>query len=163
MVDFRPEKADFRAERAWGRMDGRTIESPPVFFRTSSPFGAAALLPLQFTIMQSRERGSLTTYCPWATCSPSLSPSLHYFTKPYHFHSRLFLFFNEWQRSKLIQKNWISFLKSLIKTKKIVAQHNSEFTGMPFHSLRFEYNNCFPLGWLRITFMQNSFRILKNR
>ena len=41
-VDFRPERADFRPERAWGthgRTDGRTNESPPVFYRTSSPSG----------------------------------------------------------------------------------------------------------------------------
>ena len=47
-VNFRPERADFRSERAWGdeRTDGRTDrmtnESRPVFYRTSSPFEAAA-------------------------------------------------------------------------------------------------------------------------
>ena len=54
------------------RTHGRMNESPPVFYRNSSP---ARLLPcflsLQLTIMQSRpwQRLSLTTYCPWATCS----------------------------------------------------------------------------------------------
>ena len=43
-ADFRPERADFRPVRAWGgrthgRTDGRTNESPPVFYRTSSPSG----------------------------------------------------------------------------------------------------------------------------
>ena len=43
-VDFSPEKADFRPERAWGgrtneRTNGRTNKSPPVFYRTSSPWG----------------------------------------------------------------------------------------------------------------------------
>ena len=43
-VDFRPERAGFRPERAWGGwtdgwMDGQRNESPPVFYRTSSPSG----------------------------------------------------------------------------------------------------------------------------
>ena len=43
-VNFRPERADFRPERAWGgrtdeRTNRRTNESPPVFYRTSSPSG----------------------------------------------------------------------------------------------------------------------------
>ena len=50
-ADFRPERADFRSERAWGgidrwtdgrndeQTDGMTNESPPVFYRTSSPSG----------------------------------------------------------------------------------------------------------------------------
>ena len=39
-ADFGPERADFRSERALGgRMDGRMNESPPVFYRTSSPSG----------------------------------------------------------------------------------------------------------------------------
>ena len=49
-----------------GRMDGRTDgrtdvmtnESPPVFYRTSSPSGPLpCFLSLQFTIMQSRATG----------------------------------------------------------------------------------------------------------
>ena len=44
-------------------------ESPPVFYRTSSPLGPLpCFLSLQFTIMQSRATGMLSTYCPWATC-----------------------------------------------------------------------------------------------
>ena len=40
-VNFWPERADFRSERAWGdkRTNGMTNESPPVFYRTSSPSG----------------------------------------------------------------------------------------------------------------------------
>ena len=43
-TDFRPEMADFRPERAWGgrtdeQTDRRMKESPPVFYRTSSPSG----------------------------------------------------------------------------------------------------------------------------
>ena len=44
-LDLRPERPDLRPEEPdrWGRMDGRTNErtneSPPVFYRTSSPSG----------------------------------------------------------------------------------------------------------------------------
>ena len=42
-ADFRFERADFRPERAWGGlMDKLTNISSPVFYRTLSPFGAAA-------------------------------------------------------------------------------------------------------------------------
>ena len=59
-ADFRPEREDFRLERAdsrpWG--DIRTNESPPVFYRTSSPSGPLPCFPsLQFTIRQSRATG----------------------------------------------------------------------------------------------------------
>ena len=59
-ADFRPEREDFRLERAdsrpWG--DRRTNESPPVFYRTSSPSGPLPCFPsLQFTIRQSRATG----------------------------------------------------------------------------------------------------------
>ena len=62
-VNFRPERADFGPERAWGeqmdgRTDGMTNESPPVFYRTSSPLGPLPCFPsLQFTITQSRATG----------------------------------------------------------------------------------------------------------
>ena len=40
-VDSRPKRADFRPERAWGgaQTDKQMKESPPVFYRTSSPLG----------------------------------------------------------------------------------------------------------------------------
>ena len=45
-IDFRPDRADFRPGGTDGqtdkRMNERTNESPPVFYRTSSPLG---LLP----------------------------------------------------------------------------------------------------------------------
>ena len=56
-ADFRPKRTDFRPERAWGA-DGRTNESPPVFYRTLSPLGPLpCFLSLQFTVKQSRATG----------------------------------------------------------------------------------------------------------
>ena len=62
-ANFRPERADFRPKRAWGEQtdkgtDGMTNESPPVFYRTSSPSGPLpCFLSLHFTIMQIRATG----------------------------------------------------------------------------------------------------------
>ena len=57
-ANFRPKRADFRSERAWGGgADGWTNESPPVFYRTSSPSGPLPCLSFQFTTMQSRATG----------------------------------------------------------------------------------------------------------
>ena len=51
-----------------GRRNERMNESPPVFYRTSSPSGPLpCFLSLHFTIMQAGQQVWLTTYCPWAT------------------------------------------------------------------------------------------------
>ena len=63
MANFRPERADFGPERAWGewmdgQTDGMTNESPPVFYRTLSPLGTLpCFLSLHFIITQSRAMG----------------------------------------------------------------------------------------------------------
>ena len=59
---MRPERLDVRPEGpdkgGDARTNGRTNESPPVFYRTSSPSGPLpCFLSLQFTIMQSRATG----------------------------------------------------------------------------------------------------------
>ena len=66
--DSRPERADFRPERAWGGMDGQTDgqrdgwtdrqTKAPMFYRTSSPLGPLPCFPSpQYTIMRSRATG----------------------------------------------------------------------------------------------------------
>ena len=44
-LDLRPERLGLRPERSNGEGGGRTNESPLVFYRTSSPFGAVAQKP----------------------------------------------------------------------------------------------------------------------
>ena len=70
-LDLRPERPNLRSERpnrpdqgggtderTNERMDGRTNESPPVFYRTLSPSGPLPCFPShKFTIMQSRATG----------------------------------------------------------------------------------------------------------
>ena len=84
------ERTNRRTNRQmYGWIDGRTNESPPVFYRISSPSGplpknscSTGLCPLQghcptsllqFTITQIGQQVSLTTNSAWVTCSVCLS------------------------------------------------------------------------------------------
>ena len=73
-LDFRPERTDFRPERAWGRQTDRQTNG-----RTKVPLCSTGHCSLwgscpasHHSNSQSGKAGqlvSLTTYCPWATCS----------------------------------------------------------------------------------------------
>ena len=43
-------------------------QKSPCVLQDFVPFGSAALLPLILIYNHAKQRVSLTTYCPWATC-----------------------------------------------------------------------------------------------
>ena len=80
-LDLRPERPDLRPEgsdEGGGtneRTDERTNESPPVFYRTSSPSGPLPCsLPTFITSYSSRARVPLTTYRLWAAIRTRIWP-----------------------------------------------------------------------------------------